>query len=244
MQKPFPFIAKFLCFPHSIFMKSSANCLLRVFVAVSLITAVSSFADTILQTNAQGERVVVQTSAIVIRQDSNNIVFKHFDLKQRLVEKEQLNQGSLPYEVVRTSPEGRQQIVNIWKRFGYTATVVDQSGKTARVYDAYLDFFPGPGVSSFLESVPPRTNLPILFDGGGADEIEFSDIARIEIQGDHLKLTLTNGRIRTGKLLMPTREPAIAHFMGITDHYSPASENTYDFSLPLSQIKEVRFEEQ
>jgi len=225
-------------------MKASANCLLCVFVAVSLIAVGSSFADTILQTNAQGERVVVQTSAIVIRQDSNNIVFKHFDLKQRLVEKEQLNQGSLPYEVVRTSPEGRQQIVNIWKRFGYTATVVDQSGKTARVYDAYLDFFPGPGVSSFLESVPPRTNLPILFDGGGADEIEFSDIARIEIQGDHLKLILTNGRIRTGKLLMPTREPAIAHFMGITDHYSPASESTYDFSLPLAQIKEVHFEEQ
>jgi len=43
---------------------------------------------------------------------------------------------------------------------------------------------------------------------------------------------------------MPTREPAIAHFMGITDHYPPASEKTYDFSLPFSQIKEVRFEEQ
>ncbi|MGH9327826.1 MAG: hypothetical protein ACRD2B_14245 [Terriglobia bacterium] len=201
-------------------------------------------ADTVTQTNAEGQVEVIQTAAIVIHEDPSTLIYKHFDLKQRRVVKVQLDEGSLPYHVTKSGPAGRQQIVRIWKEFGYSATVTSASGKTTCVYDTYLDFFPPAGVGTFLESVPPRTNFPVLLDHGGADEIEFSDISTIQNQGGRLTITLTNGRVETGKFLMPTQEPAIVHFMGITDHYLPTSRDTYDFSLPLAQVKTIRFVQQ
>lgn len=224
-------------------MVCRSKCARHMALAVILfaVAATSILADTIIQTNAQGEREVVQTNAIVTQQDSQVIIYKHFDLKQRRVEEVQLNQGSLPYEVVASSPSGREQIVALWKKFGYTTTIVDLSGKSTHVYDTYLDFFPPPSVGTFLESVPPRTNLPVLLDNGGVDEIDFDKIASIQIQDGHLKVTLTDGRSEAGKFLMPTREPAIARFMGITRHYSPASKEIYDFSVSLNQVKEIQF---
>jgi hypothetical protein len=199
-------------------------------------------ADTIYQTTAEGQQVVIQRDAIVVKEDSSSLVYKHFDLKERRVMKVVLNKGSLPYTVETGSSEGRQQILNTWKHFGYKATVTDQTGKTAQLYDVYLDFYPPGGRGSLLESVPPRTNLPVLLDGGGTDEIEFSKIDRIEFQGDHLKLTSRDGRTEAGKFLMPTAQPAEARLLGITDHYNVASEEVFDFSLPLARLKETRFE--
>lgn len=218
----------------------TAKCLLVTLVLLALGAGVAS-SDTILQTDAQGQRQVVQTQAIAVRDDSSAVVYKHFDLKQRLVIKVQLNQTSLPYEIVRSSASTRQQIVGLWKQFGYTATVTDQAGKKTTVYDAYLDFFPPPG-GVFLETVPARTNLPLLLTNGGADEVDFSDLALVQIHGDQLTVTLANGRIEAGKLIPPTSRPAVPNFMGITDHYAPDSENVYDFSLPLTQIRQIHFE--
>ncbi len=197
--------------------------------------------DTILQTNAQGQRQVIQSQAIVIRDDSFEVVYKHFDLKQRRIEEVQLNRGSTPYQVVQASAVQRQQIVRLWKQFGYTATVTDRAGKTVTIYDVYLDFFP-PSGGVFLESVPARTNLPILLTTGGADEVDFSDITSVQVQAGKLTVTTTNGHIETGTLIPPTNRPAIPHLMGITDHYQPGSANVYDFSLPLLQIREIRFQ--
>ena len=86
-------------------------------------------ADTIYQASAQGKQVVVQREAIVVSEDPSFLVYKHFDLKDRRVEIVRLNQGSLPYRAVPSSPQERQQIVDIWKRFGYKATVTDVAGK-------------------------------------------------------------------------------------------------------------------
>ena len=109
-----------------------------------------------------------------------------------------LNQGSLPYQVNPSAPEARRQIVETWKRFGYKATLVDESGKRAELFDLYLDFYPPGGRGSLLESVPPMTKLPLLVDGGGADEIEFSKIARIEVEGSQLRVTLRSGQTEAG----------------------------------------------
>jgi hypothetical protein len=204
--------------------------------------AARALPDTIVQTNAAGQRNVIQSNAIVINQTQYSITYKHFDLKQRRVVKVQLNQGSLPYEAVLSSAVQRKGIVDVWKQFGYTAEVTTHAGKTTQVYDSYLDFFPPSGVGTFIQTVPARTNLPILTDQGNADEIEFSDIAALENANGHLKVSLTNGRVESGKFLMPTSQPAIAHFMGVTEHYSPASPEVYDFSIPLSEIKQIRFE--
>ena len=199
-------------------------------------------ADTLYQISPQGRRGVIQRNAIVVKEDTSAIVFKHFELKERRVEKASLNQGSLPYEVERSGAQERQQIVELWKRFGYTATVTDASGKVTKVFDAYLDFYPPGGRGSLLESVPALTLLPIQLDAGGADEVEFSDIDRIEVQGDHLKVTLRKGTLKEGKFLMPTTQPMEARFLGITDRYDPASPGVFDFSLPLSQAKLIVFE--
>lgn len=199
-------------------------------------------ADTIYQINAQGRRVVIQRHAIVVKEDTSALVYKHFELKERRVEKAVLNQGSLPYEAERSGGQERQQIVNLWKRFGYTATVTDASGKVTKVFDAFLDFYPPGGRGSLLESVPALTLLPIQFDAGGADELEFSNIDRIQAQGDRLKVTLRDGTVKEGKFLMPTTQPAEARLLGITDRYDPASPEVFDFSLPLSQVKLVVFE--
>lgn len=198
-------------------------------------------ADTIYQVNAQGRRTVIQRNAIVVKEDTSTLVYKHFELKERRVEKAVLYQGSLPYEAERSSAPERQQIVNLWKRFGYTASVTDASGKVTRVFDIYLDFYPPGGRGSLLESVAPLTLLPIQSDSG-ADELEFSDIDRVEAQGERLKVTLRKGTVKDGKFLMPTTRPAEARLLGITDRYDPASPEVFDFSLPLSQAKLIAFE--
>jgi hypothetical protein len=41
---------------------------------------------------------------------------------------------------------------------------------------------------------------------------------------------------------MPTNKPAEVRFLGITDQYNPASQQVFDFFLPLASIKEIRFE--
>lgn len=210
---------------------------------LALLAASLAPADTITQTNAEGRRVVVQTDAITIENDSYAVVYKHFDLQQRRIVKAKLNQGSLPYSVAESSPSARQQIVKLWQKFGYTASVTAADGKTTEVYDCYIDFFPGPkGIGAFLESVPPRTNLPIQFDSGGADEIDFDQIASIANQNGHLTVTLTNGKVETGKFLMPTQQPAVVHFMGITGQYQPANSQVYDFSMPLPDISKISFD--
>ena len=198
--------------------------------------------DTLYQVNAQGRQVVIQRNAIVVKEDTSALVYKHFELKERRVEKAVLNQGSLPYEAEPAGAQERQQIVNLWKRFGYTATVTDVSGKATKVFDAYLDFYPPGGRGSLLESVPALTLLPVQLDAGGTDELEFSNIDRIQAQGDHLKVTLRNGTVKEGKFLMPTTQPAEPRLLGITDRYDPASPEVFDFSLSLSQIKLVVFE--
>ena len=75
--------------------------------------AVSLFADTIYQANAQGKQVVIQRDAIVVKDDPSFLVYKHFDLKEQRVVKVVLNKGSLPYEVNPSAPEARRQIVEI-----------------------------------------------------------------------------------------------------------------------------------
>jgi hypothetical protein len=201
-----------------------------------------SRADTLYQMNAQGRQVVVQRDAIVVSEDSSFLVYKHFDLKDRRVEIVRLNKGTLPYRVETASPDYRRQIVEIWKRFGFKATVTDLAGKAARVFDVYLDFYPPGGRGSLLESLPPTTSFTILMDNGGADDVEISKIDRIQIQGDRLKMTLRNGQVEEGKFLMPTNQPAEVRFLGITDQYNPASQQVFDFSLPLARIKEIRFD--
>lgn len=211
-------------------------------VVLAFLAAVPAPADTITQTNAEGRRVVVQTNAIALENDSYAVVYKHFDLQQRRIVKAKLDQGSLPYSVAESSPSERQQIVKLWQKFGYTASVTTKDGKTTEVYDCYIDFFPGPGgIGAFLESVPPRTNLPIQFDSGGADEIDFDQITSIANLNGHLTVSLTNGKVETGKFLMPTQQPAVVHFMGITSQYKPANSQVYDFSVPLPDIREIRF---
>ncbi|MGD0011085.1 MAG: hypothetical protein ABSE93_21415 [Terriglobia bacterium] len=201
-----------------------------------------SGADTIYQMNAQGRQVVVQRDAIVVSEDSSFLVYKHFDLKDRRVEIVRLNKGTLPFSVETASPDYRRHIVDIWKRVGFKATVTDLAGKATRVFDVYLDFYPPGGRGSLLESLPPTTSFAVLMDNGSADDVEISKIDRVQIQGDHLKMTLRNGQVEEGKFLMPTNKPAEVRFLGITDQYNPASQQVFDFSLPLANIKEIRFD--
>src|SRR5208282_2810267 len=175
------------------------------------------FSDTIYQINAQGREVILQRDAIVIQQDSALVVYKHFDLKDRRVKVVSLNRGSLPFRVQISDVGGRAQIVEIWKRFGYKATITDQAGKITHLYDLYLDFYPPGGRGSLLESVPARTNFPLQIDNGGADEFEFDKIDRVEIQGDRLNVILREGKSVAGKFIMPTTQPAEVRLLGITD---------------------------
>ncbi|GEM_PF-462103 len=228
-----------LILPVISFMRSKLICLF----AVCLLAFVLPLRpDTIIQTDADGKTHVIFQQVIVIDQDPNTIVFKHFDLKHRQVVKDHLDQGSLPYFVEKSPPSQLQQIVNLWKQFGYTVAITDVTGKKHEICDMYLDFFPPEGAIPFLESVPSRTTLPILYDQGGADDIDFNDIQDLHIQGDHLKVTMTNGKVKEGKFLMPTSAPAVAKFLGITDAYKPESQDLYDYSIPLSQVKEIQFE--
>ncbi|MGD1100889.1 MAG: hypothetical protein ABSA59_02390 [Terriglobia bacterium] len=199
-------------------------------------------ADTIYQTTSQGKEIVLQRDAMVVQQDSSFVVYKHFDLKERRVTVVRLNRGSLPFRVQVSNASGRAQILEVWKRFGYKATITDQAGKITHVFDLYLDFYPPGGRGSLLESVAPRTSFPMQIDSGGADELEFDKIDRVEIQGERLSVTRREGKTVTGKFLMPTTQPAEVLVLGITEKYDPASQQVFDFSVPLSQLKLISFE--
>jgi hypothetical protein len=177
-----------------------------------------------------------------VSEDPSFLVYKHFDLKDRRVEIVRLNQGSLPYRAVPSSPQERQQIVDIWKRFGYKATVTDVAGKTTQLFDVYLDFYPPGGRGSLLESIPPTTSFALLLDNGGADDVDISKIDGVQIHGDHLKVTLRDGQVEEGKFLMPTNQPAEVRCLGITDQYNPGSPEVFDFSLPLPKLREIKFD--
>ncbi len=198
--------------------------------------------DTVYQTNSQGKEIVLQHDAIVIQQDSSFVVYKHFDLKERRVTVVRLNRGSLPLRVQLTNASARAQIVENWKHFGYKATITDQAGKITHVFDLYLDFYPPGGHGSLLESVAPCTYFPLQIDNGGADQFEFEKVDRAEIMGDRLSIILREGKTATGKFLMPTTQPAEVRVLGITEKYDPASEQVFDFSVPLSQLKMISFE--
>jgi hypothetical protein len=200
-------------------------------------------ADTIYQATADGRRRVIQRNAILVHQDSSILIYKHFDLPDMRVEKVQLSMGSLPYTVITSSPDQRQSIVEVWKRFGYTARVTDTSGKTTQVFDAYIDYYPPGGRGSLLVSVPAITSFPLLIDGGAADVQEFSRIDRVEFHNGEITLTLRNGRTEHGKYLMPTTQPAEARFLGITEKYNPSSMDVFDFSEPLSHLRSIVFQQ-
>jgi hypothetical protein len=201
------------------------------------------FGDFIYQTNSQGKEIVLQRDAIVVQQDSAYVVYKHFDLKERRVTVVRLNRGSLPYRVQISDAAARAQIVENWKRFGYKVTITDQAGKITHVFDLYLDFYPPGGHGSLLESVPAVTAIPLQIDNGGADNFEFEKIDQVGILGgDRLSVTLREGKTITGKFLMPTTQPAEVRALGITDKYDPASQQVFDFSVPLSQLKLISFE--
>jgi hypothetical protein len=197
--------------------------------------------DTIYQTNAQGNEIVLQRDAIVTQQDSSFVVYKHFDLKERRVTVVRLNRGSLPFRVQTSDAAARAQIIIVWKHFGHKASITDRAGKITQVYDLYLDFYPPGGRGSLLESVPARTDFPLLADNVGPDEIDFDKIDRVEIQGERLSVILREGKTVTGKFLMPTTQPAEVRVLGITDNYDPASQDVYDYSVPLSQLKLISF---
>ncbi len=184
---------------------------------------------------------MIHRNTIVVNEDSTSIVYKHFELKERRVVKVRLSKGSVPYHVDRSSAEEKQQIVKVWKRFGYKVAVTDVEGKTTQVFAAYLDFYPPGGRGSLLESVPPRTTFPMIIDGGGADDFEFSRLSRVECQGERLKVTLRDGRLLEGRFLMPTDKPAEARIMGITDEYDPSSEDVFNFSLSFARVRRVDF---
>lgn len=225
------------------------NRLLKVtaFLATALLAADSFsplLADTITQVDAEGRQHIIQRQAIVVHQDANVIVYKHFDLKTRRVIKSSLDQGSLPYEATTSSASERQMIVKLWKEFGYTATVTDRSGKAVQVFDLYLDFYPPNGTGSLLEAVPARTTLPAAYDQGGGDDVEFDRISRVDFDNGRMKITFSNGQVKTGKFLMPTQQPAEARFLGITSQYNPESEEVFDFWRALEQLKSIEFVQQ
>jgi hypothetical protein len=200
-------------------------------------------ADIVSQINSAGRQVVIQRDAIVVKQDSAMIIYKHFDLKERRIVKSTLQESSLPYSVSRSAPDNRRQIVDLWRRFGFTATVIDTSGKSTQICDSYIDFYPPGGQGSLLESLPADTHFSVQFTDGSTDLVDFGDVAKAEfLGGDHLRLTLTNGQVKDVKYLMPTNNPAEARFLGITDQYDPASENVFDFSVPFARIKQIDFE--
>jgi hypothetical protein len=200
-------------------------------------------ADTIYQATADGRQRVIQRDAILIHQDSSVVIYKHFDLPEMRVEKVQLAEGSLPYTVTTSPLQQRQSIVELWKRFGYTASVTDTSGKTTAVFDAYIDYYPPGGRGSLLVAVPAITAFPLLMSSGEADVQEFSKINRVDFQDGGITLTLTNGKIEHGKYLMPTTQPAEVRFLGITDKYNPSSDEVFDFSEPLSHLKSIVFQQ-
>jgi len=216
--------------------------LVAVTSAAALRPASAGRADTISQTTATGRIQVLQRDAIVVKQNSNSLTYKHFDLKERRVVTVTLAEMSLPYHVQESSASERQSIVGLWKKFGFVAAVTDVSGATTKVYDAYLDFYPPGGRGSLLENVPPRTSFPLLVAGGAADDIDFEKILRVEFNNRHLKITLLEGSAKEGEFLTPTNQPVEVRFLGITDRYNPSSEQVFDFALPFQKIRKIEFE--
>ncbi len=214
----------------------------RLFILLIFIVATPPLgADTIYRATARGREQVVQRQAIVVHQDPDEIIYKHFDLSDHRVERVRLNQGSLAYSVVVSSPGERRQIVSLWKEFGYVAVVTGVTGKTTTVYDAYIDYYPPHGVGSLFQVIPAGTSFPIQLEDGGADVESFSKVARALFQKGRVVLTLRTGQVERGTYLMPTSEPAEARFLGITDHYNPSSSEVFNFSLPLDRVKEIVF---
>ncbi len=212
-------------------------------LCVGLVLAAAPLrADTIYQATAEGNEIVLQRDAIVVQQDSSFIVYKHFDLKERRVTIVRLNRGSLPMRVQIANAAARAQILAAWKRFGYKITLTDQAGKIIELYDTYLDFYPPGGRGSLLESIPAVTSFTLQTDNGGADEIDFDKIDRVQIQGDQLSILLREEKTIVGKFLMPTSRPAEVRVLGITDKYDPASDRVFDYSVPLFQLKSISFE--
>ena len=211
-------------------------------LSLLLTVALPLGAYTVYQMTGQGKQAVVQRDAILIREDSSFVVYKHFELRDRRVEVVRLNKGSLPYSVQTASPEQRRQIVEVWKRFGFKATVTDLAGKTTQLFDVFLDFYPPGGRGSLLESIPATTSFSVLMDNGAADDVDISKITSVHIQGENLKVALRDGKVEEGKFLMPTSQPAEVRFLGISDQYDPSSDRVFDFSLPLARIKEIDFE--
>jgi hypothetical protein len=212
-----------------------------IFLAVLFAAVPPLGADNLFQITAQGKKQVIQRDAIVIRNDSSYLAYKHFDLKERRVEKVRLAKSSLPFVVEASSAEAQRGIVENWKRFGFTATVTDETGKITRVADVYLDFYPPGGRGSLLESIPATTAFTVLLAGGGADEIRFEDIDSVELSQDNLRVTRRDGRVEEGRFQMPTQQPAEARLLGISEKYDPASEDVFDFSMPLGRLKEIHF---
>ncbi|HEV3278862.1 MAG TPA: hypothetical protein VG860_18755 [Terriglobia bacterium] len=208
----------------------------------ALLSAAPLVADIISQTSSAGRQVVIQRDAIVVKQDPATITYKHFDLKERRIVKATLQESSLPYTINRSAPDNRRQIVDLWRRFGFSATVTDTSGKASQVCDVYIDFYPPGGQGSLLETLPADTHFSVQFADGSTDLVDFADIARVEFVGDHLRLTLTNGQVKEARYLMPTAHPAEARILGVTDKYDPASEDTFDFSLSFARIKQIDFD--
>ncbi len=215
---------------------------LWVLVVFPLAASAACGADNVFEITAQGNRQVIQRDAIVVQNDSAYLVYKHFDLKERRVEKVSLAKGSLPYIVEPGNAENHKSIIDLWKKFGYTATVTDAAGKTTRLYDLYIDFYPPGGRGSLLESVPALTSLTLLLTNGSADEVKFDDIERVEINGDMLHVVRGDGRKEEGKFFPPTNQPVETRLLGITDKYDPSSQDVFNFSVPLSHLKEIRFE--
>ncbi len=199
-------------------------------------------ADTLYQRDARGRQVIVHRDAIIVKADSSTIEYKHFELKDRRIVKIRLSRGAQDFSYKTSSPEERRRIVEKWKRFAYTATITDTSGNVTRLFGVYLDFYPPEGRGSLHESVPPRTTIPVLTEGGSADEIDFSKLSRIEFQGERMMMTLNNEQIKQARFLMPTDLPAEARFLGITNEYDPASADVFDFAIPLAKVKEIRIE--
>jgi hypothetical protein len=233
-----------------VFMKDGAFLMLKTLhvkaLLLTLLLGAPEFflkADTIYQAKADGRERVIQRDAIVVHRDSSILIYKHFDLPDMRVERVQLSEGSLPYTVITSSQEQRQSIVELWKRFGYTASVTDTSGRTTQIFDAYIDYYPPGGRGSLLVAVPAITSFPLLMGGGAADVQDFSKIDRVDFQNGEIRLTLRNGQVEQGKYLMPTTQPAEARFLGITDKYNPSSDDVFDFSEPLSHLKTLVFQQ-
>lgn len=214
---------------------------LGVLIAIAFFATAPLRADNIYEITPQGNRQVIQRDAIVVHNDSAYLTYKHFDLKERRVEKVSLAKGSLPFVVEPGSADDHLRIVNLWRKFGFTVTVTDAAGKATKVFDVYLDFYPPGGRGSLLESVPALTSFTLLLTNGSADEVRFDEAKSVEILGERLRVTRADGRVEEGKFLAPTSQTVETRLLGITDKYDPSSEDVFDFSVPLSHLTEIRF---